>query len=126
MVANALAAVDEFNEPVIVIFRHRDVDVVVPGDEALMAGSAEQGAIYEPIAKAVFFGEIVKGAKHLEFDALQIFELQFGGLFLSHPETPFRLMKILHYIAPYTIINKHEARVRSELYANSERDCSRI
>ena len=126
MVANALAAVDEFNEPVIVIVRHRDVDVVVPGDEALMAGSAEQGAIYEPIAKAVFFGEIVKGAKHLEFDALQIFELQFGGLFLSHPETPFRLMKILHYIAPYTIINKHEARVRSELYANSERDCSRI
>lgn len=55
MVANTLAVVDEFDEPVIVIFRHRDVDVVVPGDEALMAGSAEQGAVYEPIAKAVFF-----------------------------------------------------------------------
>ena len=93
MVANTLAVVNEFNEPVIVVFRHRDVDVVVPGDETLMAGSAEQGAVYEPIAKAVFFGEIVKGAKHLEFDALQIFELQFGGLFLSHPETPFRLME---------------------------------
>lgn len=126
MVANAFAAVDEFNEPVIVIFRHRDVDVVVPGDEALMARSAEQSSVYEPITKVVLFGEVVKIAKHFEFDALQIFELQFGGLFLSHPETPFRLMKILHYIAPYTIIGKHEARVRSELYANSERDCSRI
>ena len=70
MIANTLTIVDELNEPVIVFFRHRDVDVVVPGDEALVARSAEQGSVYEPIAKIMFLGEIVKGAEHLEFDVL--------------------------------------------------------
>jgi hypothetical protein len=63
----------EIEESTVVAPRHVDVDVVVPGNEALMPHRSQEGAASETITEAVLLAEGV------EVDLLQVDETELVG-----------------------------------------------
>lgn len=47
---------------------HHDVDVIIPGDEALMADGTEKGASTEGVTEVVLLAEVGKDIEHAELE----------------------------------------------------------
>ena len=60
----------DFQKPVVLRPEHADVHVVVPGDEALVADGAKQGAGKKLIVDVVFFADPVKCNHYLQLHQL--------------------------------------------------------
>ena len=69
-------AVEGLDEAVIVRARHHQVDVVVPGDEALVADGAEHGAAGEGIGNAFAGAEFVDAVQQFELDLTHFIEIE--------------------------------------------------
>ena len=51
----------------IIVAEHDDIDVIVPGDKAVMAHSSQKCAAVREISQTVFFAHCVKQVKHIQF-----------------------------------------------------------
>ena len=65
---------------------HGDVHIVVPGDKALVANGANEGAVHQVILQPVFYTFVADIAKHAQLQLLQFFcpDLRFHVALPSH------------------------------------------
>ena len=61
-------------EPLVVLAGHVDVDVVVPGDEPLVAQGAEQRAVGEEVRQPVGLAHPVQLAQGVQLDLLDLLQ----------------------------------------------------
>ena len=87
---------------------HGDIHIIVPGDEALVAHSTDEGTVHQVIFQPVFSAFIPDIAKHTQLQLLQLFrpDLRFHAPLLSHDRpracfscsTSFWLLSSMHML----------------------------
>ena len=80
-------------EFLIILAEHDDIDIVVPGDKAVMAHSTQEGSAVRKITQAVFFAYCIKQVEHVQFHCPDFLHLCGDRVTAAH----FLFQKILRY-----------------------------
>ena len=62
-------------ETIIILAQHRDVNIVIPGNESSVPGCTQQGAALKEIRDAELSADPVQFVEHIQFDGPEFFSL---------------------------------------------------